>query len=176
MAARSVLGGVALDRPKSGVDEVEMIRMLKGTKDSAMKARTQAVNQMKALIVTAPVDLRAKLRDMNTSQLVACCARWHKGCLETPTAAARYALRSLARRHAQLTQEIEAIDAELARLVAAFAPLGRPSLSRQFVLAPIPPLSSLTDAGSPFELPRQQWHRAHRPVLRPPLSMIPEMK
>ena len=37
MAARAVLAGVAHDQPKSGVAEVEMIRMLKSTKDSAMK-------------------------------------------------------------------------------------------------------------------------------------------
>ena len=48
MAARSVLAGVARDDPKSGVDRVEMVRMLKIVKDSAIKARTQAVNQMKA--------------------------------------------------------------------------------------------------------------------------------
>jgi len=57
MAARSVLAGVARDQPKSGIDKVEMIRMLKRTKDSAMKSRIQAINQMKALIVTAPVEL-----------------------------------------------------------------------------------------------------------------------
>ena len=38
-----------------------MIRMLKIIKDSAIKARTQAVNQMKALIVTAPSELRRQL-------------------------------------------------------------------------------------------------------------------
>ena len=53
MAARAVLAGVAKDSPKSGLDKVEMIRMLKIVKDSAIKARTQAINQMKALIVTA---------------------------------------------------------------------------------------------------------------------------
>ena len=53
MAARSVLAGVADATPKSGEGEVEMIRMLKGAKDSAIKARTQAVNQMKALVVTS---------------------------------------------------------------------------------------------------------------------------
>jgi transposase len=79
MAARSVLADVARDRPKSGVDKVEMIRMLKSTKDSAMKGRTQAINQMKALVVTAPVELRAKLRYMNASQLVARCVRWRHG-------------------------------------------------------------------------------------------------
>ena len=58
MAARSVLAGVARDQPKSGLDKVEMIRMLKIVKDSDIKARTQAINQMKALIVTAPSELR----------------------------------------------------------------------------------------------------------------------
>ncbi len=48
MAARSVLAGVADATPKSGQGEVEMIRMLKIAKDSAVKARTQAINQMKA--------------------------------------------------------------------------------------------------------------------------------
>ena len=46
--------GVADATPKSGEGEVEMIRMFKSTKDSAVKARTQAINQMKALVVTAP--------------------------------------------------------------------------------------------------------------------------
>ena len=46
MAARAVLSRVAYATPKSGRGEVEMIRMLKSTKDSAVKARTQAGNQM----------------------------------------------------------------------------------------------------------------------------------
>ena len=40
MAARSVLAGVADATPKSGEGEVEMIRMLKSTKNSAVVART----------------------------------------------------------------------------------------------------------------------------------------
>ena len=54
MAARGVLAGVADATPKSGEGEVEMIRMLKSARDSAVKARTQAANQMKALVVTGP--------------------------------------------------------------------------------------------------------------------------
>ena len=60
-AGRAVLAGVATAIPKTGEGEIEMIRMLKNTKDSAAKARTQAVNQMKALIVTSPSGLRATL-------------------------------------------------------------------------------------------------------------------
>ena len=123
MAARSVLAGVAQDQPKSGVDEVEMIRMLKSTKDSAMKGRTQAINQMKALVVTAPVELRAVLSGLTASQLVARCAGWRGGQMETPTTAAKYSLRSLARRYTQLAEEIEDLNKELARLTTAFAPM-----------------------------------------------------
>jgi transposase len=144
MAARAVLAGVAHDRPKSGVDKVEMIRMLKSTKDSAMKGRTQAINQMKAIIVTAPVELRAVLIGLTTNQLVAHCARWRHGQLETPTAAAKYALWSLARRYIQLTQEIEALEAELARLTAAFAP----ALIESFGIGPDTAAALLVTAGS----------------------------
>ena len=76
MAARSVLAGVARDQPKSGVEEVEMIRMLKSTKDLAMKGRTQAINQMNALVVTAPVKLREVLSMLASSQLEVRCSRW----------------------------------------------------------------------------------------------------
>ena len=69
MAARSVLAGVARDQPKSGLDKVEMIRMLKIVKDSDIKARTQAINQMKALIVTAPSELRPELVGLGVSRL-----------------------------------------------------------------------------------------------------------
>ena len=69
MAARAVLAGVADATPKSGEGEVEMIRMLKSAKDSAVKARTQAVNQMKALVVTAPAELREALDGLSAGAL-----------------------------------------------------------------------------------------------------------
>ena len=121
MAARSVLAGMARDDPKSGVDRVEMVRMLKIVKDSAIKARTQAVNEMKALIVTAPSELRHELVGLDVSRLVARCARFRPGDLATPTGAAKYSLRLLARRHGQLTPEIEGVNNELLRLTAETA-------------------------------------------------------
>ena len=95
MAARAVLAGVAKDSPKSGLDKVEMIRMLKIVKDSAIKARAQAINQMKALVVTAPVELRHKLAGLNVRRLVARCASFRPGELVAPLAAAK-SLRMLA--------------------------------------------------------------------------------
>ena len=101
MAARAVLAGVADATPKSGEGEVEMIRMFKSTKDSAVKARTH--NQpdegpgchgpgrasRAPRLASPPVPLSPGPR---ASGLVV----WRV----PPTA--KYALRSLARRHRQL--------------------------------------------------------------------------
>ena len=99
-----------------------MIRVLKIVKDSAMKARTQAMNQMKALIVTAPVELREELAGLDARRLVDRCSSFRPGRLETPAAAAKHALRLLARRHSQLTSEIEGVNKELVRLTEETAP------------------------------------------------------
>ena len=106
MAARSVLSGVADATPKSGEGEVEMIRMLKSAKDSTVKARTQASNQMKALIVTAPAELRETLDGLPTAALATRCAGFRPGRLNGPATAAKYTLRSLARRYHHLSEQL----------------------------------------------------------------------
>ena len=122
MAARAVLAGVAAATPKSGKGEVEMIRMLKSTKDSAVKARTQAVNQMKALVVTAPAELRETLDGLTTIALITRCKSFRPGRLDDPKAAAKYTLRSLACRHRQLNEEVQELETELERLTRVAAP------------------------------------------------------
>jgi transposase len=122
-AARAVLAGEALGEPKSGDGRVEMIRTLRSARQSAVKASTQAANQLKALLVTAPEELRHRLRKLPTKELVATCARFRPGDdpdnIETAT---RFALRSVARRHETLSEEISELDAQLDRLVAEVAP------------------------------------------------------
>ena len=144
MAARSVLAGVADATPKSGEGEVEMIRMLKSTKNSAVKARTQAVNQMKALVLTAPAGLRETLDGLTTSALVKRCGAFRPSSPDSPTAAAKYALRSLARRYRQLSKEIQDLKAELERLIQAMAP----SLVEVFGVGPDTAAALLIAAGS----------------------------
>ncbi len=144
MAARAVLAGVAKDCPKSGQDNVEMIRMLKIVKDSAIKARTQTINQMKALIVTAPAELRDKLSGLSVRRLTACCARFRPGELVSPLAAAKHALRLLARRHCQLTSEIEGVESELVQLTTQTAP----ALVEVFGIGPDTAATLLVTAGS----------------------------
>ncbi len=77
---------------------------------------------MKALVVTAPVELRHRLAGLSVHRLVARCVCFRPGELVVPLAAAKHALRMLAHRHCQLTSEIESIDGEMARLTAETAP------------------------------------------------------
>lgn len=97
-AARAVLAGTATGTPKNGDDQVEIIRMLKMTRDSAVKAQTQTVNQLKAVLITAPDELRESLTGLGLVRLLERCAALRPGELTTPIAAAKQALRLLARR------------------------------------------------------------------------------
>ncbi|MDQ5811873.1 MAG: transposase, partial [Actinomycetota bacterium] len=124
-AAKAVLAGEALGEPKSGDGKVEMIRILRSARQSAVKARTAlAANQLKALLVTAPEVLRYRLRELPPKELVATCARLRPGDddLDNIETATRFALRSVARRHEALSEEIAQLDAQLDRLVADVAP------------------------------------------------------
>ena len=122
MAARAVIAGVADATPKSGEGEVEMLRMLKSAKDSAVKARTQAVNQMRALVVTAPAALRETLDGLTATALAARCKSFRPGRLVNPIAAAKYTLRSLACRYLQLSKEIHELQVQLERLAGMANP------------------------------------------------------
>jgi transposase len=75
MAARAVLSGVAAGTPKHADGDAEMVRMLKMAKDSAVKARTQALNQIKAILVTAPAQLRESPAGLPVSKLLDRCTR-----------------------------------------------------------------------------------------------------
>ena len=139
-----MLAGVADATPKSGEGEVEMIRMLKSAKNSAVMARTQAVNQMKALVLTAPAELRETLDDLTTNALIKRCRSFRPGRLDSPTAAAKYTLRSLACRHHQLNTEIQDLKAELERLIQTTAP----ALVEAFGVGPDTAAALLIAAGS----------------------------
>jgi transposase len=88
-----------------------------------MKARTQAANQLQGLRVTAPEQLRHRLRGLSTKELVSVAARFRlAGDPSDVPAATKFALRSVARRYEALSAEIAELDAHLGRLVAQVAP------------------------------------------------------
>ena len=99
-----------------------MIRALRIVKRSALKARTQAMNQIHALLSTAPEDLRARLRRHQGKTLVGVLSRSRCEVPTSPLEATKLALRELARRHQHLAGEIDRMEAELSRLVGQVAP------------------------------------------------------
>jgi transposase len=122
-AARAVLAGTATGEPKGADGLVEMIRTLRIARRSAVKARSQAANQLRALLITAPEELREELRSLSMAKLVAATARFRPG--ENPeslVAVNKLALKSLARRYLRLSEEISTLEKQIARLVSEAAP------------------------------------------------------
>ena len=122
-AARAALARTATGVPKAQDGRIEAIRLLRVARSSAVKARSQATNQLKALLVTAPAELREQLRTLSNTKLIAACARLRPGAdIADPEQATKTALRRLARRHQYLSEEITGADTELRTLVTAAAP------------------------------------------------------
>jgi transposase len=76
-AARAAREALAQERPapprRRG--DREALRVLLGTRRSATVAKVAAINQLKALIVGAPEELRARLRGLGRHRQVQVCAR-----------------------------------------------------------------------------------------------------
>ncbi len=124
-AARAALSGNATAIPKRTSGIVESIRQLRVARDSAIKSRSAAMIQLSQLLITSPQELRDQLSTRKTVRgKVSVCARLRADArrLEEPVHAARFALRSLAKRVVTLGQEIAALDKQLAPLVASAAP------------------------------------------------------
>jgi transposase len=108
--------------PKSGDGRVEALRVLRVVRRSTVQNRTQAANQLRDLIVTAPSQLRETLTELNVDQRVRLCARFRPDGTSTPLAATKTALRSLARRHQALTADIDELEGQIRDLCAPVNP------------------------------------------------------
>ena len=120
-AARAALAGEATT-PKTANGTVEMLRVLRVARRSAIRARSQAANQLHSLLVTAPDPLRHQLRELPLARLVQVAATFRPGPLTDPLAATKFTLRELARRYQLLTAELDRLDAQLAALAPKAAP------------------------------------------------------
>ena len=121
-AARAVLGGESTIEPKTRVGNVEAIRALRIAGRSARHARIEALNQMRALLLTGPETLREQFRGTTVWRMVRGAARLRPGDPTTPAGATKYALRLLARRVLELEAELDDLESILQPLVAATAP------------------------------------------------------
>ena len=123
-AARAAQSGRATGIPKTRGGKVDALRALRTARRSAVAARAEAQTRMKALVVTAPDPVRTALRGLGDRRLVEHCAtrRPDRAAAGDPATATVLALRALARRHQQLTAEIDELDTLIGPLVAAINP------------------------------------------------------
>ncbi len=143
-AARAALSGIARALPKSGDGQVEALRMLRLAKNSAVKARTQALNQLKAVLVNAPSALREELEPLSTSLLLRRCAELADPREGNPAAdTAVFTLRLLAQRVVQLRQEATELEKRMTEAIRATAP----SLLEQLGIGPDSAAALLITAG-----------------------------
>jgi transposase len=123
-AARAVLAGRATGAPKAHDGAVECIRVLRIARNSARDQRADCMRRIKSLLVTAPEALRAQLRGLSDTRLVATCAALRPDPTDAgnPTTATKIAIRALARRHTELTDELAELDDLIRPLVTGANP------------------------------------------------------
>lgn len=120
-AARTVLSGNECAVPKSQSGAAEAMRIVSVARRSAVKARTQTINQIRGLLISAPDEIRSKLWKSNAGECAKCCARlrtlgesgWEKTLAIT--------LRLLAKRWLFLNKELKTLDTNLERLTGKAA-------------------------------------------------------
>jgi transposase len=121
-AARAVLSGRATSVAKTSDGPVEMLRLFKLAKGSAVKSRTQAINQLKSVLVSADSALRESMAGLSNPRLIKRCAQLDDLDGQGPDRAARHTLKLLARRIQHLTEEIDDLNNHLAAAVEEGAP------------------------------------------------------
>ena len=121
-AARAAQGGDATGLAKTRDGNVEAMRVLRVARSSARRSRTQAINQMRSLISTAPEELRAELRDLSIYNVLTLASAFRHTGRTDVTTVTKLTLRTLARRALSLEEEVKEIDRLLKALVAETAP------------------------------------------------------
>jgi transposase len=120
-AADAVAAGRARAVPKGGTGAVEALRGLHTSRAGAVKARTAAINELRAVLVTAPQGLRERFVGLGQRELIDTAARLRRAG-DVVEQAVRTSLRSLARRYRQLSEEVTALDEHIQDLVALVCP------------------------------------------------------
>ena len=123
-AARSAAAGVRAATPKTRTGAVEALRNLRVARRCAISHRADCIRRIKTLIVTAPEPLRDRLRHLSTRELIITCTglRPDHNRIDQPNQATKAALRSLARQHNHLTEQITELDTLIQPLVEAINP------------------------------------------------------
>jgi transposase len=123
-AARAALSGQRVRVAKDRSGAVEALRVLRTTRKTAVRARRATLQQLHNTVVSAPEETRDLVRHMTRMQLIRTCAAWRPDTIafRDPTVATKIALKSLARRVLDLSDEIADLDRLIKPLVAELGP------------------------------------------------------
>jgi transposase len=138
-AARRLLSGELLSLPRGG-GRREDLRLLLLERRSAVQARTAALNQLSAVLVTAPEHVRERLEGLSGERLAQAAAR-----LRPRPDVTNGVLRRLGRRVERLSTEIAEAERTLAELVAEVAP----DLLEECGVGPVCGAQLLVSSGDP---------------------------
>jgi transposase len=120
-AARTALAGDGLATPKD--DATSGLRALHIARRSAVKHRTAAINQIKAMVVSAPDTVREKYRGLTTLRMIEAIARCRPDAqADQWTQAVLTAAKMLAQRVQFLETQAEALQAQIDAFVAEANP------------------------------------------------------
>lgn len=121
-AGREILGRTTLAQPRANGTR-EALRALLVTRDGAQRARTAAINELRALLLSAPDELRSQLRRLTRGKLIDRCSRLRPATSSsTELAGIKRALRSLAERVIHLSEEVAELETAIRPLIDELAP------------------------------------------------------
>ena len=154
-AAAAAQSGQAGTIPKPRTGPIESVRVLWEARQLWTTARTAALNTLKALLITAPPDLREQLEPLSDTVLLARCARFEPvpathaaTVLLDHDTAVRHVLGELARAITEHTARVHELDTRLHALVEHIAP----RTSALFGVGPGRAAQLLLTAGGPDRL------------------------
>lgn len=123
-AARAALHQRRTAIPKSKDGAVEALRVLRVARAHAVRERRNTLQLLRMTIVATPEELRDQIRNLTRMQLIRILAAWRPDVSNAadPVTAYRVALKSMARRYLELSDEITDLDELINPLVEALAP------------------------------------------------------
>jgi transposase len=148
LAAKRLLTGERLPRPRGGGVRDDL-RLLLGERQGAVRARTAALNELQAAIVTGPETLRSRFRGLNGKQAakLALKLRGRNG----ETAAAAVVVRRIAVRIQQLSCEICEI-CEIERQLETITSELVPELLEECGVGPVCAAQLVVSSGDPSRM------------------------
>ncbi len=142
-AARTVLSGNVCAIPKLQSGAAEAMRIVSLARRSAVKTRTQTINQLRSLLISAPDKIRSKLWRTKPAECVKCGANLRTLGRSNWSITLATTLRLLAKRWLALTDELKELDKTLEYLTAH----GAKRMRQQFGVGPQTAATLLATAG-----------------------------